>query len=149
MILTLALSLALQQTTTCNTAFGTTTCRTTQPPPLIQPDPNAFARGMADGQAAMDRAAAAAREARAASESAYRELGYYPECASRFYALRGCSRAAHDEAVAGQAAREARPALERRVNQALANGDCTGAVRIALEGNDRALAREAREFCEP
>lgn len=144
-MLALMLVLAIQTQTTCNQIGTSTFCNTTAPPPVFRPMPVVPYQPVQPPP--IDFTAIAAERER--SDARFRELGYYPECAGRFYILAGCSRAAHDEAVAGAAARTARPALQRAVNQALASGDCPGAIRLALEGNDMALAREAREFCRP
>ncbi|MFC7380552.1 hypothetical protein [Brevundimonas sp. GCM10030266] len=51
MILTIAMALAIQQTTTCSTISSITTCHTSAPPaPPVQGNPNAFPDGIRNGQ---------------------------------------------------------------------------------------------------
>lgn len=142
MLSAIMMALAIQTTTTCNTFGGTTTCNTPASPPNPWSTFNAARDGAAEARYSAERAAAASEERRD-------RLGYYPECASRLFILAGCSRRSHDEAVAAIAAEAAAKELRSRTLDVLAAGDCQGAVKLALEGRDLALAREVRSFCQP
>lgn len=152
-MIALILVLAFQTQTICNQVGTSTICNTTPPPPTFRPiGPPVEYRGAgsadAAGRARLD-AVASGERARSRAAEQERELGYIPGCASRFWLLAECSRRQHDEAVAGLARRDALATLRTVVTQKLADGDCPGAVRAALEGGEMGLAREAREFCQP
>ena len=149
----LLFGLAIQTQTVCNQIGSSTVCNTTSPPPAFRPmGPPVEYRGAGSAEAAerarLDAVAAGERSRSRATEQE-RELGYIPGCASRFWLLAECSRRQHDEAVAGLARRDSLAALRIVVTQKLADGDCPGAVRAALEGGEMGLAREARDFCQP
>lgn len=150
-MIALALALALQTQTVCN-QVGTSTICNTSPPPItfrsMAPPPVEFKGAEAAERARLNAVAAGERASARAAEQE-RELGYIPDCAGRMWLLAGCSRRQHDDAVAGLARRDALSTLRTAVTQKLADGDCPGAVRMALEGGDMSLAREAREFCSP
>lgn len=138
MILEMLVGAALGQdvTSTCREFGGTITCQHSAMP------------SAADGaEQARLGAMAAAESAERRSEARRAQVGYYQECAGRMWLLAGCSRSQHDEAVAAIAGRARAVALRSAVTTALAAGDCPGAVRLALDGGDMALAREAREIC--
>ncbi|QQQ18233.1 hypothetical protein JIP62_13135 [Brevundimonas vitis] len=60
-----------------------------------------------------------------------------------------CSGAERRQARALREAEVARQALRREVTGLLSQNKCEDAVRVALEGGDLELAREARAFCAP
>jgi len=60
-----------------------------------------------------------------------------------------CSGAERREARALREAATARQALRREVTGLLSQNKCEDAIRVALEGGDLDLAREARAFCVP
>ena len=65
---------------------------------------------------------------------------------SGFSAL-GAAIRANRERHRQQRAEEARDTMRRDVGARLANGDCPGAIQIALNGGDVELANQARQFC--
>jgi hypothetical protein len=60
-----------------------------------------------------------------------------------------CSGAERRQARALREAETVRQALRREVTGLLSQNKCEDAVRVALEGGDLELAREARAFCAP
>ena len=145
-------AMALQTQTTCNQIGTSTVCNTTAPPVVFQPPtlvPFAGAGSGDAGERARLDAIAASDRARESAARQERELGYIPACASRFWLLAECSRRQHDEAIAGLARRETLASLRTVVTQKLADDDCPGAIKAALEGGVMALARAAQSFCRP
>lgn len=133
MILALALGLAMQaQTTTCNTAFGTTTCNTYRPA-----SPPAPANGF-DSYIAARNAAGANRGERPAADP--------EDCADGLWLL-ACTRGQHEAALAVRNRRIRADAAREETMSLLQAGDCTGAVRAALGTGDLEFATQVRTFC--
>lgn len=151
-MLAIILAMAFQTQTTCNQIGTSTVCNTTAPPIMFQPPAPVPFIGAGSGEAAerarLD-AVAASERARERASWQERELGYIPACASRFWLLAECSRRQHDDAIAGLARRDTLASLRTLVTQKLADDDCPGAIKTALDGGDMALAREAGDFCRP